>query len=271
MPKISTYSTTTPSGNDLLLGTDANNSSMTKNFLISDLAAYFLSIATLEEVLAAGNTSVNANINLTNGSILTGGLNYFYGGAVVESYLAIADYIYDFNGDGGFAGDVLSSTGGGNVVWKQMTRGSFYSTVNQSALSINTAYPMQFNNTDTSVTNGVSIASSSRLTVNTDGVYNVQFSAQLDRISGSGTDVVDIWFRKNGVDIPNSNTKITMTGNANACKTVAAWNFMVDMSANSYVEIMWSTTSTNIELIYEAVTAPHPATPSVIATINKIS
>jgi hypothetical protein len=130
---------------------------------------------------------------------------------------------------------------------------------------------MQFNNTDTSVTNGVSIASSSQLTVNTDGVYNVQFSAQLDRISGSGTDTIDIFFRKNGTSIPNSNTKITMSGNANACKTVASWNFMVDMSTNDYVEIMWSTTSTNIQLIYAAANGIHPATPSIIATINKIS
>jgi len=149
--------------------------------------------------------------------------------------------------------------------------GSFYSTTNQIAILTNTAYAMEFDTTDTVITNGVSLANNSELVVSVDGVYNLQFSAQLDRVSGSGTDTIDIWFRKNGVNIPNSNTRINMTGNLNSCKTVAAWNFMLDMNANDYVEIMWASTTTNIELIYAATSSPHPATPSVIATINKIA
>lgn len=270
MPKISTYSNASPIvGSDLLIGTDANTSNMTKNFLLSDLSTYFNIQNTLDTVLGTGNTSASESIFLTSGGINTGGLSTFNGGVVVGNYLSISGAISDINGDYGYADDILTSTGS-TIIWKSISRGSFYSTLSQAALAINTAYAMTLNNTDTAVTNGVSIVSGSRMTVATAGVYNLQFSAQLDRVSGSGTDTVDIWFRKNGVDIPNSNTKITMTGNANACKTVSAWNFITDMVANDYIEIMWATTSTTIQIIYEAASSPHPATPSLIATLVKI-
>lgn len=270
MPKISTYTNASPiTGADLLIGTDANASNMTKNFLLSDLSAYFNTQNTLDTILAAGNTSATESIFLTSGGIHTGSVSVFNGGAVVNNYLSLGGAISDINGDYGYSDDILTSTGT-TVIWKSISRGSFYSTVSQAALAINTGYAMTLNNTDTAVSSGVSVVSGSRMTVATAGVYNIQFSAQLDRVSGSGTDTVDIWFRKNGVDIANSNTKVTMTGNANACKVAASWNFITDMVVNDYVEIMWSTTSTNIQIIYEAASAPHPATPSVIATIVKI-
>lgn len=269
MPKISTYSNATPIlGSDKLIGTDANQSNMTKNFLVSDLVAYFSANVTLDQVLANNNTSPTRSIVLTSGGIQAS-TGYFTTGLTSEGYIEISDALRDSSGYSGASGDVLVSSGS-SVQWKTLSRGSFYSTQSQSALAINTGYAMTLNNTDTVVTNGISVVSSSRMTVTTAGIYNLQFSAQLDRVSGSGTDTVDIWFRKNGTNIPNSNTKVNMTGNANSTKVVAAWNFITDMAASDYIEIMWATTSTNIQIIYEAATGPHPATPSVIATLVKI-
>jgi len=110
------------------------------------------------------------------------------------------------------------------------------------------------------------------------GVYNIAFSAQLDRVSGSGNAHVNIWFRKNGetsaYDIPRSDTKVTMSGNAGASKTVAAWNLVLSVNADDYVQIMWSTTDQHIQIINAAAeTTPgseRPAIPSVILTVWRL-
>ena len=163
----------------------------------------------------------------------------------------------------------VSATGGNGTYYNTSTGsyGSFYDTTTQTATSINTPYSMSFNTTD--ITNGVAISGSgnNKIKVTNAGVYNIQFSAQLARAVGSGTEDVLIWIRKNGFDLSYTNTDVTFAGGTNV-KTVAAWNWFVTAAANDYYEIMWSTTSTNIVL--EANLTPTPAVPSVILTVNRI-
>ena len=149
--------------------------------------------------------------------------------------------------------------------------GAFYSTQDQIAASTTVAYPITLNNTDPN-SNGVSIVSSSEITFANSGVYNIEFSAQADRVSGSGIDTIDIWFRKNGTDVPESNTVVTVSGGATAAKTVAAWNYMLELNAGDYVQLMWRTSDTRLELIHEgASTSPtRPAIPSVIVTAHQV-
>tara|TARA_R100001510_G_C7630970_1_gene189828 strand:- start:475 stop:918 length:444 start_codon:yes stop_codon:yes gene_type:complete len=71
MAKIDSYSTSTPTANDLLLGSDSDSSNATKNFLISDLLSLFSASVTLQEVLDAGNTATK-NVNLTGDITQTG-------------------------------------------------------------------------------------------------------------------------------------------------------------------------------------------------------
>jgi len=149
--------------------------------------------------------------------------------------------------------------------------GSFYSTQDQIAASTTVAYPITLNNTDPD-SNGVSVVSNSRITFAYAGVYNIEFSVQADRVSGSGTDTIDIWFRKNGTDLPESNGVITVSGGAAAAKTIAAWNYMLELVANDYVELIWRTSDIRLELIHEpAGTSPtRPAVPSVIVTAHQV-
>lgn len=148
--------------------------------------------------------------------------------------------------------------------------GLFHHNAIQTAAAINTAYAMSLGETDLS--RGISVVDGSKITVNRAAIYNIQFSAQLDR-TNSGVDVVDIWFRKNGIDISDSNTKVTINGGANVAKTVAAWNFMAQANAGDYFQVMWSTTDIAVRLHYDAAgTSPtRPVTPSVIVTVNEIS
>ena len=147
--------------------------------------------------------------------------------------------------------------------------GSFYSTQIQTP-TINTITAITYNNTDTSATSGISILDNSKIKVDTTGVYNIQFSAQIKRTAGGVTKQIVIWLRKNGVDVPSTSTHITMQSNDDYI--VSAWNFYLQLNANEYAELMmWQNDA--IELIYEVAntSVPYPIVPSVILTIQKIN
>jgi len=142
--------------------------------------------------------------------------------------------------------------------------GYFYDTTTQTAASINTAYGMTFNSVGFS--RGVTIGTpTSRVYVDRPGLYNIQFSAQLDKISG-GTAFIYIWLRHNGVDVDYSATQIRIQGN-NA-EIVAAWNFIQLMNTGDYFELMWSTDDVDCQLLATAASAPVPSIPSVILTVT---
>ncbi len=146
--------------------------------------------------------------------------------------------------------------------------GSFYDTTTQTAAAINTAYAMTFNTVDLSV--GVTRGTpTSRIYVDTLNVYNVQFSAQVDKTAG-GVGLVWVWLRKNGVNVPDSAGQIRIQGN-NA-EILAAWNYVIELNAGDYIELMWEVDDTSVILLAEAASAVHPSVPSVILTVtNNIS
>jgi hypothetical protein len=127
---------------------------------------------------------------------------------------------------------------------------------------------MNFETTD--ISEGVSIASNSRITLANAGTYNIQFSVQVDRVSGSGTDTVHIWLKKNGTNVDKSAGAITVSGGAAEAKTIAAWNYVVNAAANDYYELVWESTDSNIQLINQAATGNIPSTPSIILTVTQV-
>jgi hypothetical protein len=146
--------------------------------------------------------------------------------------------------------------------------GTFYDTTTQTAAAINTAYALTFNTTDLSF--GVRRGTpTSRIYVDSEGVYNFQFSLQLDKVSG-GVGLFYLWARINGLDQTNSATQIRIQGN-NA-ETVAAWNFVYKMNAGDYFELVWSVDTTDITIQTFAAAPPVPGIPSAILTVtNNIS
>jgi hypothetical protein len=153
--------------------------------------------------------------------------------------------------------------------------GSFYDTTTQIASGVGTVDAMQLNSTDSSATNGISIVNDTfgnptEITVTKTSTYNIQFSAQLYRIGGGALRQSSIWLRKNGVDVSNTNTHISVQTNSN--KVVAAWNFFISLNAGDNVQLMWSVEDIDIELLYEPqnLLIPHPATPSLILTITEV-
>ena len=142
--------------------------------------------------------------------------------------------------------------------------GSFFDTSTQTAATTNTAYPITLNST--SITDGVYIGTpTSRVYVDRVGTYNFQFSAQLVKASSSAKHVY-IWYRVNGADAANSATKVTLAGSDAA--VVAAWNFVVELNAGDYFELVWSTDDTGCQIYAQGASAPVPAIPSVILTVT---
>jgi hypothetical protein len=163
-------------------------------------------------------------------------------------------------------------TSGGGIIPPPVSidYGSFFDTTTQ-IFAANTDTPMKFNSVDLS--NGVSIVNDglgnpTQITVTTDGVYNLQFSAQTHKIGGGGTATMYIFFSKNNIPIPDSNTSFTEANNNRYA--VLSWNFFVNLLAGEFMQIIVHTTSNQFRL--ENLTpAGMPAVPSIILTVNKIA
>ena len=148
--------------------------------------------------------------------------------------------------------------------FKRVRFGAFFDTTTQVATVINTATAVTFNTTNLS--QGVSIGSpTSRIVVDTEGIYNFALSFQVDKTSG-GLAEFYIWFRLNGVNVPDSAGLIQIQGN-NA-EIFSAFNIFLDLKANDFVEVMFSVSSLSAELHAIAAVAPVPSIPSIILTVN---
>lgn len=151
--------------------------------------------------------------------------------------------------------------------------GAFQDSTDQTAANTTTAYAIKFNTTDFS--NGVTVVSDSRLTVAVDGLWNIAFSLQFKNTTNDGQDV-DIWFRRNGTNIANSNSKFFLPARKSSgdpAHLIAAMNFFVDLVKDDYVEIMWRVSNVGVSLEqYATSTTPdRPAIPSAIVTMSFVS
>lgn len=151
--------------------------------------------------------------------------------------------------------------------------GQFISLQTQDATVPNVTQAVMFETTVLSY--GVTIANGtegypSRVIFENAGVYNLAFSGQLHHLGGGGTGQdIFMWFRQNGVDIPDSNTRLTVS--TNSPYVVAAWNIFVTVEAGDYVELVGYPTNHQIVLEYIPSANGHPAIPSMIMTVNQVA
>ena len=151
--------------------------------------------------------------------------------------------------------------------------GAWQNTTTHTAASTTTAYPITLDTID--FQEGIQLLSSSHLKVLYSGIYNVQFSLQLSSLSNSVEDV-QVWFRKNGTDLPSSNSSFGLAPRKNSFEpynVIGALNYYATLAANDYIELVWRTSSTDVTIAaYTGLTSPtRPNIPSVIVTMNYIS
>lgn len=149
--------------------------------------------------------------------------------------------------------------------------GAFSSDQTQTTTA-NTATLMTLNTTD--FTNGVTI-STSKITVADAGIYNLQFSAQVQNLDNAPQDIF-IWLKQNGTDITGSTGKVGIPARKSAgvpYHDIKGWNYFVSMAANDYIEIYWSPTIATVTIEYYAAsgTPTKPSTQSVVATMSFVS
>jgi hypothetical protein len=154
----------------------------------------------------------------------------------------------------------------------------FTSNSDQTAANTYTAYAVTYDTSD--FPDGIFLSNSSRLNVTHEGIYQFTFSIQFEN-TDNATETVNIWFRKNGTNVPNSNSSFSLPARKSAginAYLIAVTPFMIDLNANDYIEIIWRTSSTAVSIqqlpavaASPGVTPAIPATPSVIVQAQFIS
>ena len=225
----------------------------------TDVTATNVATTNLSAVQAAIGYQASNGI-LTNALISYGHRN----GSQITDHLMAQDIYADyFYGDGRFL----------NTPYNQ-----FQSNSDQTAANTYTAYAVTYDASD--FPDGISLSNSSRINVAYQGIYLFNFSIQFQNDTNA-TETVDVWFRKNGTDIANSNSQFSLPARKSAgtpSALIATTPFMFDLQANDYIEIMWrpSVTTLSIQQLPAVTASPGvtpaiPATPSVILTVQFVS
>jgi hypothetical protein len=219
-----------------------------------------------------GNQTITGSLNVT-GSTFQVGNNNLIGNTVLSGNMNISGST-KLTGSLDVMGNIDVASGSGFFYEgnKLFNRGQFYHTATLSG-SADTAYPFQYNTTDTSVTNGaVYVENNSRVYVKHTGIYNIQFSSQLRAVTNNPIDF-SVWFSMTGSAIAYSNTDYTIEKVTGGGNMVAALNYLMPLSSGSYFEIYYSKTREDglIEAKGAQSTPTRPATPSVIVTVTQIA
>lgn len=149
---------------------------------------------------------------------------------------------------------------------------SAYDTSDQTG-SISAATAIKLNTTGFS--SGISVANNgsgvpTRITFAAAGTYMLATSLQFAN-SASTNYTANIWFRKNGTDIANSNTVISVPKVADGGNTFFQIALYEQVTAGQYIEIMWLPANVAVTLDYIAAGAIAPAAPSVILSCERIA
>ena len=165
-----------------------------------------------------------------------------------------------------------------DTVRNQMLWGSFYDTTQQIASVANTAYSVGINTTDPD-SQGISIASGSRITFARSGVFSITYSVQFVNTSTSIHDV-DIWLRKNGGgsagNVTASDSKFSVISSHGGVDghVIGCVNYVLKLAADDYLELIWATTNVqaSIQSLPSSPSGPvHPSVPGVIVTVVQVA
>ena len=150
--------------------------------------------------------------------------------------------------------------------------GCFFSTVTQPVYGLNTITPVTVNSTYEAANIEIygGAGTSSRVRILNGGVYNIQFSIQMNLSAGTQPKTGDFWFRINGSDVPWSNSRQTITGKD--FQHIFSMNFVSTFNSGQYFELMMSSNDSNFILeATTSITGPtRPDIPSVIYTVTKV-
>lgn len=154
----------------------------------------------------------------------------------------------------------------------------FQSNSDQTAANTYTAYAVTYDVSD--FPDGISLSSSSHINVVHEGIYRFDYSIALENTTNDRVDV-DFWFRKNGTDVANSNSRFSVPARKSTGSPsylIAVTPYMIDLAAGDYIQIMWRTSDVGATIqalpavaASPGVTPAIPATPSVLLSAQFVS
>jgi hypothetical protein len=240
--------------------------------------------------LAMTSGALNTLVGYTAGSaITTGGSNTLVGRYIGTSTLANNVVLSDgagtirfqANSSGaislgaggayGTAGQILVSNGSGAApTWTTSAAvpanyGSFLRTTTQTNVGGATGQAAIFDTTVAS--NNFSVVGGTQITAAVAGTYTIVATYQVAK-TDTGTDDINVWFKKNNVNIPNSAFNLTLVGNNAAQLATTPW--IVTLAAGDQIEAWWYSADVNAILLGEPAAAPYPAIPAVNLVIMPV-
>lgn len=143
--------------------------------------------------------------------------------------------------------------------------GNFWNNSTITAGATNTAYLIPYTNADAG-NYGISYNNNSRVQVSNDGVYMFIATIQLYSTNANAAQA-SFWLKKNGVNMPDT----AFTEELKQTQKLICYNYQLALNANDYIELVWQTTDTSIQLKYFSASGNIPAIPSVILTASQIT
>jgi hypothetical protein len=235
-------------------------------------------VGVLAENLAAGATGRATTLGKITGLNTTGGAETWAGGDILYISPTTAGALTNVEPTApnvaiSVAAVISANASTGILLVRPLLHarthyGVFSSDTSQTAAVVETAYAVEFTDTDVSSGVALDVTDGSLVIPTRAGLYNFQFSAQLAK-SNSSLGYAWIWPRVNGTDIPNSATKVSIAGSDS--EVVPAWNFVLPMDAGDEFQLMYAFSATSIS--FDAVVAETfcPAIPSVILTVTQVN
>lgn len=170
-----------------------------------------------------------------------------------------------FNGVGNAVNSLVGENGGRFL---QVPNALFFDIGDQALDTVNVGQPVRFN--QTYLNNAVTIngATTSQITAEYSGIYNIQFTGQVRSGSGSSK-IVYLWIARDGVDIGYSAREYSVSGSGKELEI--NWNFIIDIQAGSYIELVWTGDDIDLALDAVAATSPHPGIASAVVAVFFVS
>ena len=274
----------TSGSNNLIIGNTNLPDGVDGSFSLGGVSTPIMTQQPFQPLQIQLDTTISGSLNVTSGFINTGSFESRGNSFALFDYNFLSSQI-QMNATGSNGKIVLKSenvsissslattvtgsleiaSGSGDLFMyghKMFNVGDFYSTQTQT-LAGGVSGSATYNNTGT--TYGVTVVSSSQLTIANAGVYSITFSAQLK--GDGGQDTIFMWLKKNGTNVADTTTKSIVKNNEEIVMTV---EYIVEAAANDYYEIAWQNVNGDGDLLYEAASGNIPAIPSIITTVKQV-